>query len=62
MNQIRMRQDWANVTYPIRIDLSMHSLQKRWRHSITVRVFLIIPVQETVMVNASFTRLIINHD
>lgn len=62
MNQIRMRQDWANVTYPIRIDLSMHSLQKRWRHSITVRVFLIIPVQETVMVNASSTRLIINHD
>jgi hypothetical protein len=33
------------VTYPIRIDLSMHSLQKRCRHSITVRVFFMIPVQ-----------------
>ena len=30
--------------YPILIDLSMHSLQNLCRHSITVRVFLIIPV------------------
>jgi hypothetical protein len=31
--------------YPSRIDLSMHSLQNRCRHSITVRVFRIIPTQ-----------------
>lgn len=29
--------------YPSRIDLSMHSLQNRWRHSMTVRVFRMIP-------------------
>ena len=39
------------VTYPIRIDLSMHSLQKRCRHSITVRVFFMIPVQPQGMNN-----------
>lgn len=32
------------MTYPSRIDLSMHSLQKRCRHSITVRVFRMIPI------------------
>lgn len=31
--------------YPSLIDLSMHSLQNRCRHSITVRVFRIIPTQ-----------------
>lgn len=34
------------MTYPSRIDLSMHSLQKRCRHSITVLVFLMIPVHK----------------
>ena len=33
------------VTYPRRIDLSMHSLQKRCKHSITVLVFLMIPAK-----------------
>lgn len=31
------------MTYPSRMDLSMHSLQKRCKHSITVRVFRMIP-------------------
>lgn len=30
--------------YPSRMDLSMHSLQKRCKHSMTVLVFLMIPV------------------
>lgn len=32
------------MMYPSLIDLSMHSLQKRCKHPITVRVFLMMPV------------------
>lgn len=32
------------MMYPNLIDLSMHSLQKRCKHPITVRAFLMMPV------------------
>lgn len=40
--------------YPSLIDLSMHSLQNRCKHSITVRVFLMIPVHAKGMINVPF--------